>query len=627
MPSPVGVSVSDVRCAIYHAAGSPAGDGLASTPWLGTLFHEVFRRVMQPGTSDHWSNVLDADSLNEHERLREHVWVLIVGPRLRQNQAALQRAAREAITFWDATGHLCKYICQLLTNSVQQRLLRFDTRTQEWAGLDQFSFEEELTWLIEDPQWTAPVEVRGVVDAVWRNPASKRWCVFELKLGAGSAEADLTQLCLYHAMIDSRGTGNGDLSMLHFAPQLNRETRSGAQLEEVLPKLIDLIGSMAGVKGGGGFSPPTIEHRVLGERLVQVLEQFGPVVTLESDPVVGPAFLRFHIMPAPGVKVNKILPLGGDLGVQLRLSKPAMIRREGGMLLIDVERADRQNLPFSESRPQLPEMNDGGNARLLVGVDLNRRTVFADLSSDCPHVLVAGSTNSGKSEWLRTALASLIATNTPDTLRLMLIDPKRVTFQELAQSPFLLDRELILHTPSEAIQGLKRLSDIMEERYILLNMNGCTDLQALRLVMGEQTPPRIVCFCDEYGNLVAEKKDREKIEIAINQLGAKARAAGIHLVIATQDPRAQILSPALKSNLAGRVCLKTTSATQSRMMLEENGAEALLGYGDLLFKTTGDPVRLQAPLLDEAERIELFGQETAQAAMSRRLPVQKGVLN
>jgi len=106
---------------------------------------------------------------------------------------------------------------------------------------------------------------------------------------------------------------------------------------------------------------------------------------------------------------------------------------------------------------------------------------------------------------------------------------------------------------------------------------------------------------------VAAKKDREKIEMAINQLGAKARAAGIHLVIATQDPRAQILSPALKANLGGRVCLKTTSATQSRMIIEENGAEALLGHGDLLFKTTGDPVRLQAPLLEEDERIELFG--------------------
>jgi S-DNA-T family DNA segregation ATPase FtsK/SpoIIIE len=303
-------------------------------------------------------------------------------------------------------------------------------------------------------------------------------------------------------------------------------------------------------------------------------------------------------MPAPGVKVNKILPLGRDLGVQLRLSKPALIRQEGGMLVIDVERPDRQTLLFSEFKEQLP-VTDSDNARMLVGVDLNRKPRFVDLSSDCPHVLVAGSTQSGKSEWLRMALASLRATNTPETLRLVLIDPKRVTFQELSRSPFLLDSQRILYTPEEAIQGLKMLSEIMEERYIQLSKEGCTDLQALRRVLGEHTPPRIVCFCDEYGNLVAEKKNREKIESAINQLGAKARAAGIHLVIATQDPRAQILSPALKSNLGGRVCLKTTSTTQSQMMLDENGAEALLGHGDLLFKITGDPVRLQAPLLED----------------------------
>ena len=248
---------------------------------------------------------------------------------------------------------------------------------------------------------------------------------------------------------------------------------------------------------------------------------------------------------------------------------------------------------------------------MLVGVDLNRRAQFADLGSDCPHVLVAGTTQSGKSEWMRTAVASLLATNTPETLRLMLIDPKRVTFQELGQSPFLLGGEAILYTPAEAIEGLRRLSDVMEERYIQLSKAGCTDLQGLRRVMGNRTPHRIVCFCDEYGNLVAEKKHRDAIESQINQLGAKARAAGIHLVVATQDPRARILSPALKSNLGGRVCLKTTSATQSLMMLEESGAEALLGYGDLMFKTAGDPVRLQAALLEDDERIELFGRRAA----------------
>jgi hypothetical protein len=606
MPNPVRVSVSEVRREIYAASGFAASNGAASTPLLGTLFHELFRRVMQPSSPDCWSTVLDADTLKDHKRLREHCWRSIVGPQLRQNQATLQEAAQEVLNFWDATGCLCQYICQLLTNNAEQKALRYDSQKREWVGLEQFSLEEELIWRIEDSRWTAPVDVRGVVDGVWRNPISRRWCVVDLKLGAGSSEADLAQLCLYHAMVSNQETGIGEMSLFHFRPQLDCVTFSGTQLNEVRSRLVDLIGSIAGVTGKS-VSKPTNQHQALGEKLVKVLEQFGPVVTLESDPIVGPAFLRFHIMPAAGVKVNKILPLGADLGVQLRLSKPALIRREAAMLVIDVERPDREKLRFADFRGQLPSVSANGNARMLVGVDLNRKPRLLDLSSDCPHVLVVGTAGSGKSEWVRTALASLLATNTPATLRLMLIDPKRVTFQELSQSPFLLDRQANLSTPQEAIQGLAKLSQIMEQRYVALSKAGCTDLESLRRVMGENTPPRIVCLCDEYGNLVAQKKDREKIEMAIVQLGAKARAAGIHLIIATQDPRAQILSPTLKANLAGRVCLKTTSATQSQMMLEETGAEALLGHGDLLFKVTGEPVRLQAPLLDDQERITLFG--------------------
>ena len=607
MAETVKLGVWEVRQEIYRAAGGAAGDGAASRAWLGRLFHEVFQRLMQPGTAMHWTNALDLDTLDGHERLRDQAWSLVVGPKLRQNQAGLQNASREVLDFWEAVGHLCQYICQLLKNSVEQKVLRVDTKTREWVGLEQFSVEEELSWRIEDPAWTAAVEVRGVADAVWRNPASRSWCVVDLKLGQGSREADQAQLCLYHSMIAAREGGGGQLALMHFKPQLERSTHRGEEVEEVRAKLIDLIGALAGVKGGGNGTRPTLEHLELGARLVEVLEQFGPMVKMESDPVAGPSFLRFHIMPGAGVKVKKILPLGEDLRVQLGLKKPVLVRSEGGRLLIDVERPDRQKLDFAEFRAQLPAPSAEGNSRMLVGVDLNRKPVMVDLSTESPHLLVAGTSGSGKSEWLLTALASLLASNTPETLRLMLIDPKRVTFQDLTVSPFLMDMEPLLHTPEGSLGALKRLIGIMEARYELFSQHGCSDLAGLRRVLGHKAAARIVCVCDEYGNLVAEKKHREKIELAIQQLGAKARAAGIHLVIATQDPRAQILSPTLKANLSGRVCLKTTSAVQSRMMLEENGAESLLGHGDLLFKTTGEAVRLQAPLLGQAEREELFG--------------------
>ncbi|MEZ5354983.1 MAG: FtsK/SpoIIIE domain-containing protein [Bryobacteraceae bacterium] len=591
MPEPVRVPVSGVRREIWRAAGGQPGTGEPSTAMLGSLFHRSFRVLMGPDPLRNWQAVLDPDDVNHPDRLAAHVYETILGPRLRESQASLHGSASQVLSLWEATGHLCGWVCQMLANGMKDR--------------DALSVEEQLEWRIEDPSWPAPVLVTGAVDAVWRNPASRRWCVIDLKLGAGAPEADLAQLCLYHEMLRARPEeGLGEIGLFHFRPALERSTLSEEQIAPVRPKLVALIGRIAGF-GRPGAPSPSYAHRELGTRLVQVLEQFGPMVTLENDPVVGPSFLRFHLMPGPGVKVGRILPLGSDIGVQLRLSRPALIRVENGMLVVDLERPDRQTLHFAEVRPSLPQA--AGNSSVLVGVDLQRSPHFADLRTDCPHMLVAGTSGSGKSEWLRTAIASMVAVNTPRTLRLMLIDPKRVTFQELSGSPFLLDGFPILSTPGEAISGLERLIAEMERRYRLFASNYATDLDLLNRTLGERALPRIVCFCDEYGNLVAHKKHREPMERAIVQLGAKARAAGIHLVLATQDPRAQILSPALKANLAGRVCLKTTSATQSRMVLEENGAEALLGHGDLLFKTTGEAVRLQAPLLAEQDRAELFG--------------------
>ncbi len=589
MPEPIRIAVSEVRREIYRASGFAAGDGQPSTDLLGTIFHRVFRTLMDANSPIGWHAVLDPETLHDYERLRQHAYDNILGPALRENQGALQTSAAEVLSMWEAAGHLCRYICQLLTNSREQGILTWRPASNDWAGAECFSSEEELAWLIQQVEWSGPVLVAGVADGVWRNPASKHWCAVEMKLGAGSTAADLAQLCLYHEMLRSKSKGNpGRISLLHFQPELKRDTFSEEQIEPVKPRLLALIGRLAGVSGDGFQRPPSPAHRELGARLVKVLEQFGPMVTLESDPVVGPSFLRFHIVPNPGVKVKQILPLGEDIALQLRLSRPAIVSYEDGALVVDLQRPDREKLLFKDYRDRLPR-GENGNAQMLVGMDLNRQLRFADLTSSCPHVLAAGTTGSGKSEWLRTALASLLATNTPDTLRVVVVDPKRITFGSMRQSPFLLYPGALLFTPEEAIAGFDLLMQTMEERYIVKQNKP------------DAVFPRIVLFCDEYGNLVARKKDRDTIENAIIQLGAKARAAGIHLVIATQDPRAQILSPALKNNLDARVCLRTASSTQSRMMLEQYGAEALLGHGDLLFRRAGQIVRLQALLLEEPD--------------------------
>ncbi len=355
MPEPVRISVSDVRREIYSASGFAAGDGHPSNQMLGSLFHKAFQILMRSDSDLGWTNVLDAENLGDFTKLQEHAYETIIGPYLRRNQAALQSCSQKVVNLWEATGHLCQFVCRLLEASFREGTLRLEPSTHEWGGADQFSVEKDLSWLMEEDAWTAPVLVSGVVDAVWRNPSTKRWCALELKLGAGSAEADLAQLCLYHEMLRSQeGGGTGQISLFHFQPTLSSSTLSEAEIEPVKSRLRALIGRIAGVSGKSRSNAQTLAHRELGARLVQVLEQFGPMVALESDPVVGPAFLRFHIMPKPGVKVDKILPLGRDLGVQLRLSRPALIRLEDGMLLIDVRRPDREKLSFAEFQPLLP---------------------------------------------------------------------------------------------------------------------------------------------------------------------------------------------------------------------------------------------------------------------------------
>ena len=264
-----------------------------------------------------------------------------------------------------------------------------------------------------------------------------------------------------------------------------------------------------------------------------------------------------------------------------------------------------------------PEDGALGSARIPVGVDLDNKLHFANLANPMSaHLLVAGTTGSGKSEWMRTAIAGLIAANTPSTLRLVLIDPKHTAFGELRRSPFLLDEDgLVFPTETPVIAVLDRLIEEMNRRYAGFGEAGVDDLNAFRRKRSAALP-RIVVFCDEYMDLVSgDAKERAALELCIQRLGAKARAAGIHLVIATQQPNRQVISAAIRTNLPATVGLTCADPTESRVLLNEPSAAALLGHGDLLYKSVGRPVRLQAPLMSEAERARFFGPSPADSAV------------
>jgi DNA segregation ATPase FtsK/SpoIIIE-like protein len=278
-------------------------------------------------------------------------------------------------------------------------------------------------------------------------------------------------------------------------------------------------------------------------------------------------------------------------------------------VVVDIQRSDPEIVYFSQIRDQLPESAKAeGCSKVILGIDVYNQLQFADLSDPLnAHMLVAGKAGSGKSEWLRAVLAGFLLTNTPDNLRLVLIDPKRNAFNELKGSPFLLTPHALIY-PDEmsAANVLSKLAKEMDRRHRILQNAGVDTLDTLSQKKGKKIP-RIVCMCDEYFDLINQTSgSRKSLEAQIFRLGTKSRTAGIHLIIATQQPSRQVIKGALDANIPARVGFKMDKAIESNMLLNQKGAENLLGLGDLLFKDIGQPIRLQAPYLVPEQRIELF---------------------
>jgi DNA segregation ATPase FtsK/SpoIIIE, S-DNA-T family len=308
------------------------------------------------------------------------------------------------------------------------------------------------------------------------------------------------------------------------------------------------------------------------------------------------------------VPAKRFQGLALDLQVRLGLDSPPLIGVQGGQLVVDVQRRDRQQVWFADIREQIAQTET--SSRMPIGVDLNGVLRFVDLANPLhAHVLVAGTSGSGKTEWLRTAIAGMMTANTPDSLRFVLIDPKRAAFGELANSPFLFQPGSLVYPDGgmSICETFDALIDEMEARYRAHQKAFVDDLRQFIDKSGERRA-RIVCICDEYADLVStDRKVRREIEVRISRLGAKARAAGIHLVIATQRPSRDIVSGALQANMTCRVAMKMQSHIESRLLLGQSGAEHLLGHGDLLFQDIQEPFRLQAPLLPEGDRKAIFG--------------------
>ncbi|MDJ0732538.1 MAG: DNA translocase FtsK [Nostocaceae cyanobacterium] len=330
----------------------------------------------------------------------------------------------------------------------------------------------------------------------------------------------------------------------------------------------------------------------IGKELVNTLQSFGIGVDYQGV-AIAPSFIRVKLKPQLGVKVSSILRLSADLQVQLSLENPPLISPQAGYVSVDLPREDRQIAKF-ENYIKSKLLPKNSPIKIALGVDLEGKLIDADLSNpNTCHFLVGGTTGSGKSEFLRSLLLSLLYRYSPEHLQICLVDPKRVTFPEFEQMQWL--HSPIIKDEESAIQLMDELVGEMESRYQKFEKARCNDLTSYNQASSKPLP-RIVCIFDEYADFMVEKEPRTALEQSIKRLGAKARAAGIHLIIATQRPEAKVVTPLIRSNLPGRIALRTASEADSKIVLggTETSAAYLLGKGDLIYQVGSQLQRLQS---------------------------------
>ncbi|MBV6621691.1 MAG: PD-(D/E)XK nuclease family protein [Rivularia sp. (in: Bacteria)] len=346
----------------------------------------------------------------------------------------------------------------------------------------------------------------------------------------------------------------------------------------------------------------SVDANAVGKELVATLQSFGIRVDFVGA-AVAPSFIRVKLKPQLGVKFNSIQKLHADLQIQMGLENPPLIAPQAGYVSVDLPNPNRKTALFDDYlKPQKSQIND--SVKIAIGINLEGKLVEADLSDpNTCHFLVGGTTGSGKSEFLRSQLLSLLIRYSPQQLKVALVDPKRVTFPEFEKMPWLYSS--VVKDSDNAIELMDKLVSEMEFRYQQFEKTESADLDSYNQ-RSDKPLPRIVCIFDEYADFMAEKESRTALEQSIKRLGAMARAAGIHLIIATQRPEAKVVTPIIRSNLPGRVALRTASEADSMIVLggKQTAAAYLLGKGDLLYQVEAKLHRLQSLY---AKNIDLKG--------------------
>ena len=390
------------------------------------------------------------------------------------------------------------------------------------------------------------------------------------------------------------------------------------------------------------LAPPPVEKAVKLDKLAlernarlleTVLDDFnvkGEITAVRAGPVV----TMYELEPAPGIKASRIIGLAEDIARNMSAISARVSPIPGKTVMgIELPNADRQMVSYRELIESAAFADSKGSLPIILGKDIAGEPIIADLAA-MPHLLVAGTTGSGKSVGLNTILLSLLYRFTPTECRLILIDPKVLELKTYDDIPHLLSP--VVTEPAKSIRALKWAVEEMEKRYRMMSSINSRNIagfnEKLRAAIAKGAPlgrrvqtgfdpetgeeiyeeeqldyevlPQIVLIVDELADLMVTVG--KEIEVLIQRLSQKSRAAGIHLIMATQRPSVDVITGVIKANLPTRISFKVTSRIDSRTILGEQGAEQLLGKGDMLYKpNTGAMIRVHGPFVadEEVERV------------------------
>ena len=343
-------------------------------------------------------------------------------------------------------------------------------------------------------------------------------------------------------------------------------------------------------------------------KLVETLETYGAKTRIVGIHR-GPSVTRYELQPAAGVRVSKITGLADDIALNLAAMSVRIEAPVPGKACIGIEVPNdhRDTVSLRELIDSEEYRKAKGKLTFAVGKDIEGNIIIGDIAK-MPHMLVAGTTGSGKSVFTNSIILSILYHASPDEVKLILIDPKKVEFPIYNKIPHLLIP--VVTEPLKAAGALGWAVNEMNKRYLMFEANNVKNLQEFNdMVLEERNKPaeeqdevrakidllpQIVIVVDEFADLMMAA--RSEVEDLVLRLAQLARAAGIHMIIATQSPRADVLTGLIKSNIPSRVSLSVSSNVDSRVILDESGAEKLLGNGDLLYKPVGvkKPIRMQS---------------------------------